>query len=54
MFPIIAIFITVLSLGHNEGGFKAINDKGYEKAFEQAIEESVPLKADKYGNYGND
>ncbi len=45
--------------GHNEGGFKAIEDKGVKAAFEQAWEDRQPydsgsLKKSKTGNFGND
>ncbi len=54
MFPIAFIYILVLGPFVNEGGFKAVNEKGYKAAIEAAIDEAVPLKASKTGNYGND
>lgn len=52
MFPILLIYIVVFGPFVNEGGFKAVNDKGYKAAIEAAIEEAdaSTLK----GNYGND
>lgn len=54
MFPILLLYIVVLGPFVNEGGFKAVNDKGYKAAVETAIDEAVPLRAGKTGNYGND
>lgn len=51
MFPILFIYILVLGPFVNEGGFKAVNDKGYKAAIETAIDEADASSL--RGNYGN-
>lgn len=57
-FIIFAGMILVAGPGHNEGGFKAIEQKGFKPAVEKAWEDreaydSGTLKGT-LGNYGND
>ena len=57
-FLIVLGIIATAGPGHNEGGFKAIQDKGAKAAFEQAWDERKPYDSgslkNKLGNFGNE
>ncbi len=51
-FLIFAGWIFAFGPGHNEGGFDAIEAKGFKPALEQALEEADASSL--HGNYGNE